>query len=500
MKHLSYGLWLLLALLAGSCQDKDYDTAPMALNAIDGTQITGSLNGDDYTWTWPALDNGHKMLVSLYTDGTITSSDTVAGNQYTQPAVTTNVNYTYVFKVSDGTNLSRGTVKTYTREGASQITGLQMAQVEKAGGYDAHVAWNAATDASGIQFTASNGSRNITETLPASATSYTISDVAYGDTWDVTLRAVNDKGTSLASTSQLKIGKTAMAFLSTYPTPEELIAQGDDDEASAWLWMHSEYPAAKFLYFGNVKSRDDIDPYRVVFWLRDLESGSEADVWNMPAVVTAATDIVKAWYKDGGNLLLWQHATAYIATLGRLDQSMMQSNDHAIGIGAGGYNGDAWSMALGLNAGGNAIDFSSHPLYKNLPVYTGGNGVQMLTIKGPGWTEDHNCLYFNLPAVLTGKGNQELSCYNEVTRTYGIYPLGVWDSQVSWISQLNVWEARQGNTDYKGTAICVGNGGCEFSMKNADGSADKNAYPKNNIYQGTILKMAKNALEYLKTR
>ena len=102
--------------------------------------------------------------------------------------------------------------------------------------------------------------------------------------------------------------------------------------------------------------------------------------------------------------------------------------------------------------------------------------------------------------MLTGKGNQELSCYNEVTRTYGIYPLGVWDSQVSWISQLNVWEARQGNTDYKGTAICVGNGGCEFSMKNADGSADKNAYPKNNIYQGTILKMAKNALEYLKTR
>ena len=71
---------------------------------------------------------------------------------------------------------------------------------------------------------------------------------------------------------------------------------------------------------------------------------------------------------------------------------------------------------------------------------------------------------------------------------------------MSWISQLNVWEARQGNTDFKGTVICVGNGGCSFSMKNGDGTKDVSAYPKNNIYQETILGMAKNSLEYLKTR
>lgn len=490
----------LLAILFGSCQDKDFDMSPMALETIDGEQISGSLNGDDYTWTWPQLSSGHKMLVTLYTNGTQSSSDTVAGTSYVQQNVNTNTPYTYVFKVSDGTNLSEGVVKTYTREGAAQLAGLQISQLEKSGGYDALVTWTPSDDTERVSLIATNGSRTITETLSPSVTSYTIPDVKYGEEWNVTARAENAKGQSLASTASLKIGKTAMAFLSTHKTPDDLVANGDDDEASAWLWLHKTYPAAKFLCFGDIKQRSDIDPYRVMFWLRDLDSGSEADVWNMPEIVEQATPIIQSWYKDGGNLLLWQHATAYIATLGRLDKNMMQGNDHNIGIGAGSYNPDIWAMATSLNAGGNVIDFSSHPIYKNLPVYTAPNGIKMLAVKGPGWTEDHNCLYFNLPAVLTGKGNQDMACYNEVTQTYGIYPLGVWDSQVSWISQLNVWEARQGNTDFKGTVICVGNGGCSFSMKNGDGTKDVSAYPKNNIYQETILGMAKNSLEYLKTR
>ena len=83
---------------------------------------------------------------------------------------------------------------------------------------------------------------------------------------------------------------------------------------------------------------------------------------------------------------------------------------------------------------------------------------------------------------------------------FGIIPLATWDSQIDWVSQLNIWEAQQGNTDFKGTVICVGNGGCEFSLRNADGSPDLSAMPKNNPYQGNILTLAKNALEYLKTR
>ena len=157
-------------------------------------------------------------------------------------------------------------------------------------------------------------------------------------------------------------------------------------------------------------------------------------------------------------------------------------------------------MAVSLNPGGAFTkDFSTHPIYRGLETVS-NDRCKMIPFKGAGWTEDHNCLFFNIPSALTGLGNQEESCYNTLTQVYGIYPLGTWDSQIDWVSQLNVWEAQQGNTEFKGTILCIGNGGCEFSLKNEDGTPDISARPSNNPYQDNVLKLARNSLEYLKTR
>ncbi len=498
MKKISFIIMAMFALVLTACQDKDIDREAMKLSAPDASQITGQLSGDDYILNWPA-QNG-QMIVTIYRNGTLSSSETVSGNSYTQKNVPTNVPFEYVFKVTDGTNISSGVVKTFTREGATSISGVQMSQVDKAGGYDALVEWNKAADASSIKFTATNGKRTINETLSGSATTYLINDVETGDTWNVTLVAVNEKGTSLSTSSSLRIGKTAIGFLSVYATPEELIADGDDDEASAWLWLHETYPTAQYLYFGDIKSADDIEPFRVLFWLRDLEGVGEDAVWNIPEVVEAATPIIKEWYKQGGSMLLWSHATTYAGHLGRLNLDDMKNNDHAIGTGFGGINNDVWRMAVALNPGSRfSKDHSTHPIYKGLEVES-TDRTKLIAFKGPGWTEDHNCLFFNLPSLITGIGNQEEACYTQITQTYGIYPLGTWDSQIDWVSQMNVWEAQQGNTEFQGTLLCIGNGGCEFSMKNADGTPDKSAHPKNNIYQDNVLTLAKNSLEYLKTR
>ena len=252
--------------------------------------------------------------------------------------------------------------------------------------------------------------------------------------------------------------------------------------------------------FTSITSVEVVNPYRVLFWLRDLEEVSEDQVWNMPADVQAATPFIRQWYKDGGSLLLWSHATPYIGHLGRISLDEMKGNDHAFGMGRGGWNPDVWRMAVELNPDHKfKKDHSEHPIYKGLEVETTAD-TKLIAFKGPGFTEDHNCLYFNLPSLWTGIGNQEEACYTQLTQTYGIYPLGTWDSQIWWVSQFNVWEAQQGNTDFKGTILCIGNGGCEFSMKNEDGSPDKSAHPKNNIYQDNVLRLAKNSLEYLKTR
>ena len=482
-----------------SCQNKDIEREEMILLAPDGSQITGTLDGDNYTWTWPA-QQGVQMQVTIYRDGTISATETVSSNSFTHRDVPTNVPFDYVFKLTDGKNISNGTIKSYLREGATSISGLQMSQVDKAGGYDALVEWNQAADATSIKFSATNGQQNISETLAGNATSYTIPDVQTGDTWQVVLTAVNDKGTALATRSSLRIGKTAIGFLSTYATPEELIADGDDDEASAWLWLHETYPTAQFVPFSTISSTSVIDPFRVLFWIRDLEGVSENDVWNIPADVEQATPIIRQWYKDGGSMLLWSHATVYAGHLGRISLDEMKGNDHAFGFGVGGINPDVWKMAVELNPDHKfKKDHSSHPIYKGLEVETTPD-TKLIAFKGPGWTEDHNCLYFNLPSLWTGIGNQEEACYTQCTQTYGIYPLGTWDSQIWWVSQMNVWEAQQGNTDFRGTLLCIGNGGCEFSMKNADGTPDKSAHPKNNIYQDNVLTLAKNSLEYLKTR
>jgi len=505
---LKYVVFLATALPLGgvggglltSCQDKDYDREAMKLSAPDVSQINGTLSGDDYILTWPALPEGQKMQVSIYRNGTLSSSAVVEGTSYTQAGVPTNVPFEYVFKVSDGTNVSTGVITRYTRPGATSISGVQMRQLDKTGGYDALVEWDAATDATSILFTATNGRQTISETLAGTATSYTISNVETGDTWDVALVANNEQGTSLTTRSSLRIGKTAIGFLSVYATPEQLVADGDDDEASAWLWLHEQYPTAQFVPFTSITSADVIEPFRVLFWLRDLEGVSEGDVWAIPADVEAATPVIREWYKEGGSLLLWSHATVYAGHLGRINLDEMKSNDHAFGFGEGGINNDVWKMAVELNPDHKfKKDHSSHPIYKGLEVETTAD-TKLIAFKGPGWTEDHNCLYFNLPSLWTGIGNQEEACYTQCTQTYGVYPLGTWDSQIWWVSQMNVWEAQQGNTDFKGTLLCIGNGGCEFSMKNADGTPDKSAHPSNNIYQDNVLTLAKNSLEYLKTR
>ena len=499
MKKIIYIITALSLLTTSACQDRDLESGEMILASPSAETISGTLDGDNYVWSWNN-PSGMKMSVTYYANGTLSGSEVVEGNSFTLSNVPTNVNYEFVFKLTDGSNYSSGVVKNYIREGAASVTGISLAQLENGAQYDALVTWNKPEDADKVYFTATNGSKTINETFAATTESYTIPNVISGDVWQVTFVAENGNGKSLSAQSSLKIGKTAIGFLSIYANADELIANGDDDEASAWLWLHETYPTAQFVSFSDINSADVINKYRVLFWLRDLEGVGEPDVWALPANVEAATPIIRDWYKESGSLLLWSHATVYAAHLGRIDIDMLKSNDRAIGTGEGGINNDVWKMGVALNPGSRFTkDHSTHPIYKGLEVES-TDRTKLIAFKGPGWTEDHNCLFFNIPSILTGKGNQDEDCYTALTQVYGIYPLGTWDSQIDWVSQMNVWEAQQGNTEFKGTLLCIGNGGCEFSMKNTDGTPDKSAHPKNNIYQDNVLTLAKNSLEYLKTR
>ena len=186
-----------------------------------------------------------------------------------------------------------------------------------------------------------------------------------------------------------------IAFLSLYTTPDQLIAEGDDDEACAWLWMHETFPKAVFLPFEQI-GEHTLDSMRVLFWLRDVETGKIEDVTTIPESAMTAAPFIREWYIAGGNIILWGHAVLYIETLGRLPEGTYTAPKHEwiCGCGSGNLDMGHWLMSVQLFPGRKfKKDHSTHPLFKGISIYT-NNDIRGFMVKGPGWTEDHNCVFF----------------------------------------------------------------------------------------------------------
>ena len=515
---LKYVAYTLLALPLGgvggglltSCQDRDLPgSGQMQIATPDASQITGALTGDndyDYTLTWPASQDGAVMQVAVYKNGTQQQALTPCpSNSFTLKNLETNQLYEFLFKYAKDDANSNGVMTSYTRLGATAPSEVKMTQIDVSDDvHNLEITWKGSDDATSYLLTLVNGDASRVINTTVTGTSYLLEGVEMKERWEATIIAQNADGKALPVEASAKIGGKIPAFLSEYATPEELIANGDDDEASAWLWFQANYPKGEYVYFGNISTVEDIEDYRMLFWLRDLETGNVDDIWNFSDVARNAAPCIEQYVKNGGNLLLWSHAVPYIGTINRLATSVLRGVSNAFGCGVGGYNGDVWKMGVCLNTGSFSKDFSSHPIYEGIPTEKlNDQCFKAIAFKGAGWTEDHNCLFFDIPAKLTDMDNTSEECYNTLTNDYGIYPLGTWDSQVAWVSQLNVWEAKgaekapEGFQKGCGTVLCIGNGGCEFSMKHDDGTPDKSATPTVNSCQQNVLRLAKNSIEYL---
>ncbi|MDE5881831.1 MAG: hypothetical protein K2H60_08885, partial [Muribaculaceae bacterium] len=148
----AYSLVLCAAGLLGlaACQNKDYEVIDPILSPIAAESITGQLVDNSYVWSWTAAE-GKSMEITILRDGMSMGSATSSTGSYTHENIETKVPYTYVFKVTDGKNFSRGVVKEYTRTGADPVTAIQMSQVEKGdANYDALVEWTPSGDASEV--------------------------------------------------------------------------------------------------------------------------------------------------------------------------------------------------------------------------------------------------------------------------------------------------------------------------------------------------------------
>lgn len=515
-KIFSYILILAASVLMVACQQDSFEPAEMLVKQPDAASIAGELNGYDYTVRWTGVPADYYMMYSIYLGGSQVQGFTVDADrkgEFTIPQVETFEQYEFVFKyctTTDGSGpISKGTVITYTRPGAPKATNVALAQQEYDGGNKVIVTWDAneLTTAYDVTVTVTDkrsGELKDTKTVTGQTECRLEFEGNYGEVWKAAVTAYNADGRAIPAENELLIGKTRNAFLSNYATEADLLANGDDDEACAWLLLHDMFPAMEYLYFGNVTA-DRLEPLRMCFYIRDIETGNADDIWAHPAAALAAAPAVEDWVAEGGNLCLWSHATAYACAIHRFNESDFRSVDNAIGTGAGGQNGDVWKMGATIKTEkGFVKDNGGHPLFKNMRTEKNDAGITLIPLKGAGWTEDHNCLWFNLPAMWTGFENTSADCYNALVTYHGVRPIGIWDSQSSWISQLNVWEAFRADEPATaggamwGTILCVGNGACEISLKNADGTADLTMSV--NSEQDNINQMVRNAVDYLMSK
>ena len=249
MKSL-YNIICAICVICGftACQDRDLPgSGEMKLSSPEASQITGTPSGDndyDYTLTWPQSAQGATMQVAVYKNGTQMQGLTPCPDgSFTLKNLETNQLYEFLFKYANDEALSNGVMTSYTRPGASAPSDLKFEQIDISDDQrDMQVTWTASEDATSyiLKLENGDGSRVIVETV--NGTSYLLKDVAMKERWEATLIAQNSEGKALPISGSGKVGGKIPAFLSEYATPEELVANGDDDEASAWLWFQENYP------------------------------------------------------------------------------------------------------------------------------------------------------------------------------------------------------------------------------------------------------------------
>lgn len=530
MKKIINNVFILAAtLLMVACQQNQYDVQPMQIAAPERSMFTEKIDGNSYTitWTTPA-DTNLYLCYAYYVDGSQREKmtpDTEHKNMFAIESTETQHEYEVVFKyctkkdMLDGA-MSLGTVFTYTRGGAGKVEDLTVEQIENEDGTNtAVVRWSPVAtatsylltvdiyDKKGVHQETVMDNENVTETRFEF-------EAEYGQNWVAQVMGVNKDGKSLPVEASMLMGKTKNAYFSLYPTIDDLMANGDDDEQAAWLLLQQKFPSMQYLYLGDIAENPDLlEPLRMGFFIRDKETGW-GDVWdNWEECSKLAAPAIGDWVRRGGNLCLWSHACPYIGWIGRIPASELGLTDkwdgRIAGCEAGGNNPDEWTFGVSHSTDQFTVDHSNHPLFRGIPIISGWEG-RILAVGpniGAGWKEDHNCGWFDRPSWWTGEPNNTEACYDKLVREFGVTPLGTWNGdQCQWISQLLVWEAGpaedpnpmfEGNS-WEGTVLVVGNGGFEIAQNRADGSKDITRSV--NAHQDVIDKLVENAVSYLMSK
>ncbi|MDE6297570.1 MAG: DUF4960 domain-containing protein [Muribaculaceae bacterium] len=259
----------------------------------------------------------------------------------------------------------------------------------------------------------------------------------------------------------------------------------DDDELAAATWF-AQQPNTQFIHPADIANYDP--SIYSVMWIMVDRVGLPMGWQNLPGDLAAQStiDALKAYSANGGSLYLSNMATQLTVPLDIVPSNMAPT---CYGNGEGGTGTDIWTINpyLGWMFKGGAdqgfYDRTDHEIFKGLTFENPNDppyDYDSLPLIGPGQREDHNCLW---DCNIYGKGSERDVIRNFEVTTNSLV-LATWghvkDHCVAGLVDFysNPQHGR-----------CVANGFAAYEWHQNSGE---------NPYQGNIIKLTENILNYLK--
>lgn len=455
---------VILGVVTSCTYDRDIDQgAKPAIPKVENLQV--ELVGDTAMVTWEQPSYEGNLTTRVNYNGGIENINTSSEFEY--GIIDVNTDYYFTVKLyDDNGNYSLGETVSLFREGPQAVTNFRGVQE----GTNVNLSWTLPDEnISGIRLRVNSEEIN----LPADATSYTYENEEYG-TYRFRINAMDADGNSSPSKYlNFTVGTTKIGYLGTAP---DISSINDDDEAASAAWLFENYPDAEYIQFSDIEEGIDLSEFRVLWWHYDNSNNNPG----LPAEATSA-EVVSAiaeFHKNGGALLLNTHAVPYLWTIGRMTTNFGK----VIGAGEGFDNPDTWGVNVNI---GRVHDKFSHPLYEGLNP-SNIDGRKVIPLIGPGWKEDHNYVFVDLPSYY-GFGNGEEAAYAAISEESNLNILGTWDGIADYF-MMGIFETLP-NEEFDGTAIGIGLGSFEWNQNNGE-----------NQYQDNIEVITKNALDYLRVQ
>ena len=347
-------------------------------------------------------------------------------------------------------------------------------------GRNVTLTWDAPAGATGFEVIRN---AQIIETLPAGTTTCTLQRQSTGVELAYTVKAMYDN-------DLVSLGETVRFIIEAIPAKVGMLIPcssvdelTDDDEIAAAEWFSTTYASN-----GSILTPADIagldpDEYNVV-WVNVDRVGLAYGWENLPAplVTPEAVEAMARYVAEGGNVFLTKMATQLTVPYGII------APEYAPGIfgsGDGGEGNDNWCVnaQIGyMNHESDPSQFYDHrgdDIYKGMTVLP-DYGHETFALEGPGWREDHNCMWDLNAYQYTAEGANTVEKFQNQNHCV---VLGTWahvvDYAVAGIVQFNP------TADRRGSCIAIGLSAYEFAQRGG------------NPYQDNVNRLTQNCMTVL---